>query len=50
MLVLSVLLRCCCGVVLGLFGFHYTNRTLVFPFLIRGGKPTTFVPFISALL
>lgn len=37
-------------VLLGLFGFHYTNRTLVFPFLIRGGKPTTFVPFISALL
>ena len=26
-----------------MFGFHYTNRTLVFPLLIRGGKPTPFV-------
>lgn len=37
-------------VLLAMFGFHYTNRTLVFPLLIRGGKPTPFVPFILALV
>jgi len=27
-------------ILLGLYLFHYVQRTLIFPFLIRGGKPT----------
>ncbi|XP_056021182.1 3-oxo-5-alpha-steroid 4-dehydrogenase 1-like isoform X2 [Ostrea edulis] len=34
----------------GLFLFHYFQRSLVFPFLIRGGKPTPFIPFVLAFL
>lgn len=36
-------------VLLGLFVMHYTNRTLIFPFLIRGGKGSALVPFLMAL-
>lgn len=37
-------------VLLVLFAMHYMNRTLIFPFLIRGGKASTFVPFIMAMM
>ena len=36
-------------VLLGLFALHYVNRTLVFPFLIRGGKPTPLFVVACAL-
>eukprot|EP00105_Crassostrea_gigas_P031504 XP_011454218.1 PREDICTED: 3-oxo-5-alpha-steroid 4-dehydrogenase 1 isoform X1 [Crassostrea gigas] len=35
---------------LGLFLFHYFQRSSIFPFLIRGGKPTPFIPFILAFV
>ncbi|XP_069469823.1 3-oxo-5-alpha-steroid 4-dehydrogenase 1 isoform X2 [Ambystoma mexicanum] len=35
---------------LGAFIAHYVQRTLVFPFLIRGGKPTPFVTFVLAFV
>ncbi|XP_059145820.1 3-oxo-5-alpha-steroid 4-dehydrogenase 1-like [Physella acuta] len=34
---------------LGLFLFHYTQRTFIFPVLIRGGKPTPMIPFVMAI-
>ena len=34
----------------GMFALHYFNRTLIFPFLIRGGKPTPVFTFLCALL
>eukprot|EP01063_Lacrimia_lanifica_P035558 TRINITY_DN680_c1_g1_i1.p1 TRINITY_DN680_c1_g1~~TRINITY_DN680_c1_g1_i1.p1 ORF type:complete len:263 (+),score=99.63 TRINITY_DN680_c1_g1_i1:69-857(+) len=36
-------------VLLGMFAFHYFNRTCVFPFRIVGGKPTPFFTFFCAL-
>ncbi|KAH3850894.1 3-oxo-5-alpha-steroid 4-dehydrogenase 1-like [Dreissena polymorpha] len=33
-----------------LFVIHYFQRACIFPFLIRGGKPTPFVPFFLALV
>ncbi|KAM9308269.1 3-oxo-5-alpha-steroid 4-dehydrogenase 1 [Gastrophryne carolinensis] len=35
---------------LGAFTCHYLHRTLIFPFLIRGGKPTPFASFALAFL
>ncbi|CAI9617153.1 unnamed protein product [Staurois parvus] len=35
---------------MGLFICHYSHRTLIFPFLIRGGKPTPLVPFALAFI
>ncbi|XP_077405628.1 3-oxo-5-alpha-steroid 4-dehydrogenase 1 isoform X2 [Vanacampus margaritifer] len=29
---------------------HYTQRSLIYPFLIRGGKPTPFLPFFLAVV
>ncbi|KAJ7338360.1 hypothetical protein JRQ81_011400 [Phrynocephalus forsythii] len=37
-------------VLLGLFLVHYAYRSFIFPFLIRGGKPTPLIPFFLALL
>ncbi|XP_025078017.1 3-oxo-5-alpha-steroid 4-dehydrogenase 1-like isoform X1 [Pomacea canaliculata] len=37
-------------VALGLFIFHYIQRTFIFPFLIRGGKPTSLAAFVSAVM
>ncbi|XP_029445866.1 3-oxo-5-alpha-steroid 4-dehydrogenase 1 isoform X2 [Rhinatrema bivittatum] len=37
-------------VLLAVFLCHYLHRTLIFPFLIRGGKPTPFIPFALAFL
>lgn len=37
-------------ILLGLFLCHYTNRTIIFPLQIRGGKPTPFGVMLSALL
>ncbi len=33
---------------LGLFILHYVNRAVIFPFRIRGGKPTPLVVFLMA--
>lgn len=33
-----------------LFLIHYFQRAIIFPFLIKGGKPTPFVPFILAFI
>nr|XP_025962894.1 3-oxo-5-alpha-steroid 4-dehydrogenase 1 [Dromaius novaehollandiae] len=38
------------GVLLGLFVVHYAHRALVFPLLIREGKPTPLFTFVLALL
>lgn len=35
---------------LTLFLIHYFQRSCIFPFLIKGGKPTPLVPFLMALL
>ncbi|CAL1526182.1 unnamed protein product [Lymnaea stagnalis] len=35
---------------LSLFLLHYFQRTFIFPFLIRGGKPTPLIPFLMALI
>nr|XP_004666165.2 3-oxo-5-alpha-steroid 4-dehydrogenase 1 isoform X1 [Jaculus jaculus] len=35
-------------VLLAMFLVHYIQRTLVFPFLIRGGKPTPLLSFVLA--
>ncbi|NXC30224.1 S5A1 dehydrogenase, partial [Campylorhamphus procurvoides] len=37
-------------VLLGCFVVHYAHRALIFPFLIREGKPTPFFTFVLALL
>ncbi|XP_066481109.1 3-oxo-5-alpha-steroid 4-dehydrogenase 1 [Tiliqua scincoides] len=37
-------------ILLGLFLIHYTYRALIFPFLIRGGKPTPASLFLLAFL
>ncbi|XP_021495924.1 3-oxo-5-alpha-steroid 4-dehydrogenase 1 [Meriones unguiculatus] len=37
-------------VLLAMFLIHYVQRTLVFPFLIRGGKPTPLFSFVAAVL
>lgn len=37
-------------VLLALFIGHYAHRALIFPFLIRGGKPTPFITFALALI
>lgn len=37
-------------ILLGVFTLHYLHRTLIFPFLIRGGKPTPVVSFILAFI
>ncbi|XP_044150289.1 3-oxo-5-alpha-steroid 4-dehydrogenase 1 [Bufo gargarizans] len=37
-------------VLLGAFICHYVHRTLIFPFLIRGGKPTPLASFSLALI
>ncbi|KAM5157451.1 3-oxo-5-alpha-steroid 4-dehydrogenase 1 [Mantella aurantiaca] len=43
-------LRTPCRLLMGFFICHYIHRTLIFPFLIRGGKPTPLVPFVLALI
>uniref|UniRef100_UPI00398E7ADA 3-oxo-5-alpha-steroid 4-dehydrogenase 1 isoform X2 n=1 Tax=Pristiophorus japonicus TaxID=55135 RepID=UPI00398E7ADA len=35
---------------LGMFICHYIHRSLMFPFLIRGGKATPFIPFACAFI
>ncbi|NP_001279361.1 3-oxo-5-alpha-steroid 4-dehydrogenase 1 [Callorhinchus milii] len=35
-------------VLLSMFTIHYIHRAFMFPFLIRGGKATPFIPFILA--
>lgn len=37
-------------ILVGLFAIHYIQRTLIFPFLIKGGKPSTFLVFLFALI
>ncbi|KAM4705401.1 3-oxo-5-alpha-steroid 4-dehydrogenase 1 [Rhinophrynus dorsalis] len=37
-------------VLMGCFICHYAQRTLIFPFLIRGGKPTPFASFALAFM
>ncbi|OWF54338.1 3-oxo-5-alpha-steroid 4-dehydrogenase 1-like [Mizuhopecten yessoensis] len=37
-------------ILLSCFIIHYLQRALIFPFLIRGGKPTPLVPFVLALV
>ncbi|XP_003134204.5 3-oxo-5-alpha-steroid 4-dehydrogenase 1 [Sus scrofa] len=37
-------------ILLAMFLIHYAQRALVFPFLIRGGKPMPLYPFILAFL
>ncbi|XP_060067583.1 3-oxo-5-alpha-steroid 4-dehydrogenase 1-like [Ylistrum balloti] len=37
-------------IILSCFLIHYFHRALIFPFLIRGGKPTPLVPFLLALV
>lgn len=36
-------------ILLGMFLFHYFNRTVIFPLRIRGGKPTPFFIMLSAI-
>ncbi|XP_062985794.1 3-oxo-5-alpha-steroid 4-dehydrogenase 1 [Elgaria multicarinata webbii] len=36
-------------ILLGIFLAHYLYRSFIFPFLIRGGKPTPFLLFLFAL-
>ncbi|XP_006875031.1 PREDICTED: 3-oxo-5-alpha-steroid 4-dehydrogenase 1 [Chrysochloris asiatica] len=38
------------ALLLAMFLVHYAHRTLIFPFLIRGGKPTPFISFILAFI
>ncbi|GCC35421.1 hypothetical protein chiPu_0013905 [Chiloscyllium punctatum] len=35
---------------LGMFIGHYIHRSLIFPFLIKGGKATPFIPFALAFI
>uniref|UniRef100_K7DYX8 3-oxo-5-alpha-steroid 4-dehydrogenase n=1 Tax=Monodelphis domestica TaxID=13616 RepID=K7DYX8_MONDO len=37
-------------ILLAMFVFHYLQRALIFPFLIRGGKPVPLFIFLSAFL
>lgn len=37
-------------VLLGLYTFHYTNRALVYPWLLKDGAETRLAPFLLALL
>lgn len=37
-------------ILLGMFLLHYTQRTFVYPFLIRGGKPTTLYVAVLAFV
>lgn len=37
------------AVLLALYAFHYTNRALIYPLRLRGGKPTPLVVFLMAL-
>ncbi|XP_064603174.1 LOW QUALITY PROTEIN: 3-oxo-5-alpha-steroid 4-dehydrogenase 1-like [Liolophura sinensis] len=36
-------------ILLGLFLLHYFQRTFIYPMLIRGGKPTPFIPYTMAI-
>ncbi|XP_006903192.1 PREDICTED: 3-oxo-5-alpha-steroid 4-dehydrogenase 1 [Elephantulus edwardii] len=38
------------ALLLAMFIIHYAHRTLIFPFLIRGGKPTPLPTFVLAVL
>ena len=38
------------AVLLTAFTLHYVNRTLIFPFRIRGGKDTPLTPFLMAAI
>ncbi|XP_062578457.1 3-oxo-5-alpha-steroid 4-dehydrogenase 1-like isoform X1 [Saccostrea cucullata] len=35
-------------ILLGLFLLHYFQRSIIYPLLIRGGKPTPLIPFLLA--
>ncbi|ESO87652.1 hypothetical protein LOTGIDRAFT_194080 [Lottia gigantea] len=37
-------------ILISLFSLHYIQRSLVYPFLIKGGKPTPLIPFLLALV
>ncbi|KAL3872770.1 hypothetical protein ACJMK2_035971 [Sinanodonta woodiana] len=37
-------------ILIGLFLIHYLQRAIIFPIMIRGGKPTPFIPFIMAFM
>ncbi|XP_043818717.1 3-oxo-5-alpha-steroid 4-dehydrogenase 1 [Dromiciops gliroides] len=37
-------------ILLGIFIIHYLQRTLIFPFLIRGGKPVPLLIFVCAFM
>ncbi|CAH1793207.1 unnamed protein product [Owenia fusiformis] len=37
-------------ILITMFLLHYSQRALLFPFLIRGGKPTPFLPFFLAFV
>ncbi|KAM8966987.1 3-oxo-5-alpha-steroid 4-dehydrogenase 1 [Pelodytes ibericus] len=37
-------------ILIGVFTLHYLHRTFIFPFLIRGGKPTPFISFALAFI
>uniref|UniRef100_A0A8C5Q6E5 3-oxo-5-alpha-steroid 4-dehydrogenase n=1 Tax=Leptobrachium leishanense TaxID=445787 RepID=A0A8C5Q6E5_9ANUR len=37
-------------ILMGTFTLHYLHRTLIFPFFIRGGKPTPVFSFIMAFI
>ncbi|MBN3290332.1 S5A1 dehydrogenase, partial [Polypterus senegalus] len=37
-------------VLIAMYLCHYVHRTLIYPFLIRGGKPTPFIPFALAFV
>ncbi|XP_004698460.1 3-oxo-5-alpha-steroid 4-dehydrogenase 1 [Echinops telfairi] len=38
------------ALLMAMFTIHYTQRTLIFPLLIRGGKPTPLSTFLMAFL
>ncbi|KAM6222664.1 3-oxo-5-alpha-steroid 4-dehydrogenase 1 [Rhynchocyon petersi] len=38
------------ALLLAMFLIHYAHRTLIFPFLIRGGKPTPLQTFVLAVM
>uniref|UniRef100_A0A8C4XAL8 3-oxo-5-alpha-steroid 4-dehydrogenase n=1 Tax=Erpetoichthys calabaricus TaxID=27687 RepID=A0A8C4XAL8_ERPCA len=37
-------------VLIAMYLCHYVHRTLIYPFLIQGGKPTPFIPFALAFV